>query len=51
MSKNKREPNFKISVDCYGGVSVEAPSKKAALDLLHEVTGVKKKRPIDEALR
>jgi hypothetical protein len=48
MVEEKKESTFKITV---GIVSVEAPTKKDAISLFREATSIKKKRPIDDAVR
>ncbi len=42
---------YRISIGAYGSVEVEAPSKEEALDLFREVTQIKTKSKLDEAIR
>lgn len=38
----------KISIDAFGGVGIEAPTKREALELLREVTTVKRHSPLED---
>ena len=51
QEKTVEKPNCKISIDCYGGITVEAPTAAEAKDLLKQALEVKKTQAINEAIR
>lgn len=53
MSSNLQieKPNCKINIDCYGGISVEAPTVEQAKQLLESALSVKQNKPLQEAIR
>jgi len=46
-----KEPNCKINIDCYGSISVEAPTVADAKELMDYAVGVKQKKALQEAIR
>jgi hypothetical protein len=47
---DEAKPTYKISIDKYGGLTVEASSKDECLDMLTKVSQIKTKSLIDGAI-
>jgi len=45
------KPNCKIAIDCYGGITVEAPTVAEAKQLLDSALSIKRREPLQEAIR
>jgi hypothetical protein len=48
---DEAKPTYKISIDKYGGLNVEAPTKDECLDMLNKVSQIKTKSTLDDAIR
>ncbi|MFA5306651.1 MAG: hypothetical protein WC365_04325 [Candidatus Babeliales bacterium] len=50
MTDNTEKPKYKISVNAYGGIDVEAPTKDECLEMFNNVSTIKKTSKIESAL-
>jgi len=42
---------YRIDVSAYGGIKVEAPTKDECISLFNEAAAMRRKNPINEAIR
>jgi hypothetical protein len=47
---DEAKPTYKVSIDKYGGITVEASTKEECLEMLRSVSQIKTKSLIDGAI-